>query len=83
MRLHLQASRYLKPDRLETRARYIEIFCGHQFLVVVVSMKSIPIGIDYAAWAGIDAVGIAILGMIFLGESRDIMIIICLLSIVA
>lgn len=35
------------------------------------AMRSIPIGTAYAVWTGIGAVGVAIFGMIMLGESRD------------
>jgi len=48
-----------------------------------ISMKTIPVGTAYAVWTGIGAVGVAILGMVLLGESRDIMRIVCLLLIVA
>ena len=46
-------------------------------------MKTIPVGIAYAAWTGIGAVDVAIMGMILFNESRDILKIICLLLIVA
>lgn len=42
-------------------------------------MKMIPGG---TVWTGIGAVGVAILGMVLFGDSRDIMRIICLLFIV-
>jgi len=45
------------------------------------AMKTIPVGTAYAAWTGIGTVGVAILGMILFGESRDIVRIICLLLI--
>jgi len=35
-------------------------------------MKRIAVGNDYAAWTGICAVGVAIIGMTFLCELRDI-----------
>ena len=47
------------------------------------AMKTIPVGTAYAVWTGIGAVGVAILGMLFLGESRDILRILCLLVIVS
>ena len=53
------------------------------FWLLSVAMKTIPVGTAYAVWTGIGAVGVAILGMILLGESRDIMRIICLLLIVS
>ena len=48
-----------------------------------VAMKTIPVGTAYAVWTGIGAVGVAILGTVLLGESRDIMRIICLFLIVS
>jgi len=48
-----------------------------------IAMKSIPVGTAYAVWTGIGVVGVAILGMILFGESRDIMRIICLFVIIA
>ena len=53
------------------------------FWLLSVAMKTIPVGTAYAVWTGIGAVGVAILSMILLGESRDIMRIICLLLIVS
>jgi quaternary ammonium compound-resistance protein SugE len=53
------------------------------FWLLSVAMRTIPVGTAYAIWVGIGAVGVAILGMVLLGESRDIMKIVCLLLIVA
>jgi len=47
------------------------------------AMKTIPVGTAYAVWTGIGAVGVAILGMVLLGESRDTLRILCLFLIVA
>jgi len=47
------------------------------------SMKTIPVGTAYAVWTGIGATGVATIGMIFLGESREVIRIVCLLLIVA
>lgn len=47
------------------------------------AMKTIPIGTAYAVWTGIGAVGVAILGMVFYGESRDVLRVVSLLLIVA
>ena len=35
------------------------------------AVRTIPIGTGYAVWTGIGAVGVAILGMVLFGESRD------------
>ncbi|PHQ70993.1 MAG: quaternary ammonium compound-resistance protein SugE [Sneathiella sp.] len=56
---------------------------GVSFWMLSLAMRSIPIGTAYAIWTGIGAVGVAILGMILFGESRDILRILCLGLIVA
>ena len=53
------------------------------FWFLSTAMKSIPVGTAYAVWTGIGAVGVAIMGMLLFGESRDIMRIICLLLILS
>ena len=53
------------------------------FWLLSVAMKTIPVGTAYAVWTGIGAVGVAIMGMVLFGESRDIMRVICLLLIVS
>ena len=47
------------------------------------AMKTIPVGTAYAVRTGIGAVGVAILGMVLLGESRDILRLLCLFLIIA
>ncbi|MCP4138386.1 MAG: quaternary ammonium compound efflux SMR transporter SugE [bacterium] len=56
---------------------------GMSFWLLALAMKTIPVGTAYAVWTGIGAVGVAVLGMVLFGESRDTMRIICLLLIVA
>jgi quaternary ammonium compound-resistance protein SugE len=53
------------------------------FQLLSLSMKSIPVGTAYAVWTGIGAVGVALLGMVLFGESRDVMRIVCILLIVS
>lgn len=36
------------------------------------ALKTLPVGSAYAVWTGIGAAGTAIVGMIWLGESRDV-----------
>lgn len=48
-----------------------------------IAMKSLPIGTAYAVWVGIGAVGTAILGIVFLGESASLSRILSLALIVA
>ena len=53
------------------------------FWLLSLAMRSIPVGTAYAVWTGIGAVGVAILGMVIFGDSKDIMRVICLLLIVS
>jgi quaternary ammonium compound-resistance protein SugE len=53
------------------------------FALLAAALKSIPVGTAYAVWTGIGAAGTALLGMLFLGESRDLLRMACLLLIVA
>jgi quaternary ammonium compound-resistance protein SugE len=53
------------------------------FGLLSAALKTIPVGTGYAVWTGIGAAGTAIIGMAFLGESRELLRILCLLLIVA
>ena len=53
------------------------------FALLSQALKTIPVGTGYAVWTGIGAAGTAVIGMIFLGESREALRIICLALIVA
>ncbi|NTW49620.1 MAG: quaternary ammonium compound efflux SMR transporter SugE [Chlorobiales bacterium] len=52
------------------------------FALLAQSVKVLPIGTAYAVWTGIGAVGTALVGMLFLGESREIARILSVLLIV-
>ena len=45
--------------------------------------RTIPVGTAYAVWTGIGASGTAVVGMLYLGESRDARRIACIALIVA
>ncbi|WP_287129324.1 quaternary ammonium compound efflux SMR transporter SugE [Candidatus Cyanaurora vandensis] len=53
------------------------------FFLLAQALKSLPIGTGYAVWTGIGTVGTAVLGMVLLGESRDLGRFFCLMLIVA
>ncbi len=53
------------------------------FWLLSTAMKTIPVGTAYAVWTGIGAVGVAVMGMILFGESRDVFRIISLLMIIS
>ena len=46
------------------------------------SLKTLPIGTSYAVWTGVGAVGIAIFGVVWLGESASAIRIGCIAMIV-
>ncbi len=47
------------------------------------ALKTLPVGSAYAVWTGIGAAGTAIAGMLWLGESRDILKLVSLVMLVA
>ena len=53
------------------------------FWLLSVAMRSIPVGTAYAIWTGIGAVGVATIGMLFLGEPKELLRVLCLLLIVS
>ncbi len=52
------------------------------FILLAQSLRTLPIGTGYAVWTGIGVVGTAIVGSVFLGESRDLSKFICITLIV-
>ncbi len=48
-----------------------------------IAMRTIPVGTAYAVWTGIGAIGVAILGMVLFGESREVLRVVCLFLIIA
>lgn len=51
-------------------------------LLLANAMKTLPAGTAYAVWTGIGAVGAAVMGMILLGESTNLMRILSLYLII-
>jgi len=51
--------------------------------LLALAMRTIPVGTAYAVWTGIGAVGVALLGMVLFGESREFLRIFCLFLIIA
>ncbi len=47
------------------------------------ALRTLPVGSAYAVWTGIGAAGTAIVGMVWLGEPRDILKIVSLVMLVA
>ena len=48
-----------------------------------VALRSLPVGTAYAVWTGIGAAGTAIFGMIWLGETRDLLKMVSLVLLLA
>jgi quaternary ammonium compound-resistance protein SugE len=46
------------------------------------ALKSLPVGTAYAVWTGIGAAGTAIVGMIWLGESREVLKLVSLIMLI-
>jgi len=46
---------------------------GISFYLLARAVRTLPIGTAYAVWVGIGAVGTAVVGMLFLGESRTLL----------
>jgi quaternary ammonium compound-resistance protein SugE len=53
------------------------------FVLMGISLKSLPFGTAYAVWTGIGAAGTMIIGMIAFGEPTDLFRITCLALIIA
>ena len=58
-------------------------FMFASFFLLSLALKQLPIGTAYAVWTGIGATGAALVHMLFLGESRELARIACVLLIVS
>ena len=59
------------------------VFAAVSFLLLSTSLRSLPIGSAYAVWTGIGAAGTAVAGMVFLGESTDVLRLVSVVLIIA
>lgn len=41
------------------------------FVLLTLALKSLPVGTAYAVWVGIGAIGVAMIGMLVLGETAS------------
>ncbi|WP_305906592.1 multidrug efflux SMR transporter [Methylomarinum sp. Ch1-1] len=48
------------------------IFGGASFYLLMLAIKTLPLGTAYAVWTGMGAVGVAILGIILFKESAEL-----------
>jgi quaternary ammonium compound-resistance protein SugE len=58
------------------------VFGGGSFWLLMLAIKSIPLGTAYAVWTGMGAVGVAILGIFLFKESTDWIRLVSILFIV-
>lgn len=56
---------------------------GVSFYLLGLAMRDLPTGTSYAVWVGIGAVGTALVGILFLGESRSALRLLSIALIVA
>jgi quaternary ammonium compound-resistance protein SugE len=56
---------------------------GLSFFLLSQALKSLPVGTAYAVWTGIGAAGTAIIGMVLLGETREVAKILSLTALIA
>ena len=59
------------------------VFAAASFLLLSTALRTLPVGSAYAVWTGIGAAGTAVAGMIFLGESTEILKLVSIVLIVA
>ncbi len=57
--------------RLWPTVFFVTTLSASMFLLAL-AVKHIPVGTAYAVWTGIGAAGTAVVGMLLLGESREI-----------
>jgi quaternary ammonium compound-resistance protein SugE len=53
------------------------------FTLLATALRSLPVGSAYAVWTGIGAAGTAAAGMVFLGESTEVLKLVSIVLIVA
>ena len=74
-----QAAGFSKP--IPTLGFFVSLALS--MLLLAQSLKTLPVGTAYAVWTGIGAAGTAIVGMIWLGESRDVLKLVSLVMLIA
>lgn len=59
------------------------VFAAASFALLATGLRSLPVGAAYAVWTGIGAAGTAVAGMVWLGESTEVLKLISIVLIVA
>ena|SRR4030088_84392 len=52
------------------------------FSLLIFAMKTIPLSTAYAVWTGIGTAGAAVVGMIFFGEAKSPLRMLCLVGVI-
>lgn len=64
-----QSAGFTKP--VESAVTIVAMIAS--FTLLALAMKALPLGTSYAIWTGIGAVGAFIVGIVWLGESANLM----------
>lgn len=59
------------------------VFAAASFTLLATGLRSLPVGAAYAVWTGIGAAGTAVAGMVWFGESTEVLKLISIVLIVA
>ena len=59
------------------------VFAAGSFSLLSLGLRSLPVGPAYAVWTGIGAAGTAIVGMIFLNESTQVLKLVSIALVIA
>lgn len=59
------------------------VFAAASFTLLSLALRTLPVGSAYAVWTGIGAVGTTVAGMLFLGESTEVLKLVSIVLIVA
>lgn len=64
---------------------YLVLFIGFtlSFILLSIAMKEIAMGTAYAVWTGIGTVGSAVVGMLYYGEPKHKLRILCIALVIA
>jgi quaternary ammonium compound-resistance protein SugE len=57
-------------------------FMALSYVFLSLALKSLPLGTAYAVWTGIGVAGTAVIGILFFGESRDAVRLLCIVLII-
>lgn len=62
---------------------FCAVFIVASMYLLSLATRTIPVGTAYAVWVGIGAIGTAAYGVLFLGEDRSVLRLLCFMLILA